>query len=142
MGKLARERKALAAAVIGFYMSIYFLVSLQAPAGWGAAFGGLAGVYAAAFFGLVTGYFWARWFALGLGISGLISAGMSIWQIGPEPVLVFYGVTHALISIALWGGSVAAASRPCSTARPPGASAFTSMKTRPTAWARALFASA
>lgn len=107
MGKLAGERRALAAAVIGFYMSIYFLVSFQAPAGWGAAFGGLAGVYAVAFVGIVAGYFWARWFAIGLGISGLISAVVSIWQIGPEPMLIIYGATHGVASLVLWGGKMA-----------------------------------
>jgi len=109
MGKLVGERKALAAAVLGFYMSIFFLVSLQAPEGWAGAFGALAGIYAVGFVGLVAEYFWARWFAIGLGISGLISAAMSVWQIGPEPVLVFYGITHGLISLALWSGQVAGA---------------------------------
>ncbi|RMH36705.1 MAG: hypothetical protein D6689_21945 [Deltaproteobacteria bacterium] len=109
MGKLVGERRALAAAVLGFYMSIYFLVSLSAPGGWGAAFGGLAGVYAVAFVGLVAGYFWARWFAIGVGISGLVSGALSIWQIGPEPLLVFYGATHAVAALALWGGRMAEA---------------------------------
>jgi len=106
MGKLAGERRALAAAVIGFYMSIFFLMSFLAPEGLGPAFGGLAGVYGAAFFGIVAGYFWARWFAIGIGISGLISAIMSIWQIGPEPMLVIYGATHAAASLVLWGGKM------------------------------------
>jgi hypothetical protein len=107
MGKFVGERRAVAAAVVGFYMSIYFLVSLQAPAGWAGAFAGLAGTYAVGFVGLVAGYFWARWYVIGLGISGLTIAGMTLWQVGPEPVIVFYGATHALASLALWGVGVA-----------------------------------
>lgn len=107
MGKLTGERRAVAAAVLGFYMSIFFLTSLQAPAGWGRVFGALAGVYGVGFVGLVAGYFWARWFTIGLGLYGLIGAALSIWQIGPEPVLVFYGATHALASLVLWGDRMA-----------------------------------
>jgi len=93
---------------MAFYMTVFFLVSLNAPAGWGAAFGGIAGIYAVAFFGLVAGYFWARWFAMGVGISWLISAAISMWQVGPEPVLIFLAATHAAIPLALWGDSIAA----------------------------------
>ncbi len=106
MGKLAGERRALAAAVIGFYMSIFLLMSLLAEEGMGPAFGGLAGVYGVGFVGLVAGYFWGRWFAIGLGISGLITAVMSIWQVGPEPMLIIYGATHGAVSLALWGGKM------------------------------------
>jgi hypothetical protein len=107
MQGLVRERKALAAAVLSFYMTIYGLVALQAPEGWSAAFAALAAVYGGAFVALVAGYFWGRWFAIGIGISGLISAAMSIWQIGPEPVLVIYGATHAATSLLLWGAGMA-----------------------------------
>jgi hypothetical protein len=107
MGKLVGERTALAAAVLAFYMSIFFLAALQPPPGWGPCFGVLAGLYASGFVGLVSGYFWARWFAIGLGISGLISGAVSMWQIGLEPVLMFYGGSHGAASLILWGDSVA-----------------------------------
>ncbi len=88
-------------------MSIYFLVSIQAPEGWTAAFGALAGIYALGFVGLVAGYFWARWFSIGLGISGMISGVLSIWQVGPDGMLVFYAASHGIASLVLWGAAMA-----------------------------------
>jgi hypothetical protein len=32
---------------------------------------------------------------------------MSIWQMGPEPMLLIYGGSHAAISLMLWGGKMA-----------------------------------
>jgi hypothetical protein len=107
---LTGERRALSAAVLAFYAFLYLIVALSPPMpGWGTCFGALAAVYGAGFFGLVAGYFWARWFAIGLGIYGLLTGGVAMWQIGMEPVLLFYGGTHLGISMALWGGSMASA---------------------------------
>ncbi len=103
MGKLTGERRAVAAAVLAFYSFLFLVVSMAPPPGWGATFGALSAVYAMGFFGLVAGYFWARWFCVGLGMSGLISAGISLFQVGPEPALLFYGGTHGVISLLLWG---------------------------------------
>jgi hypothetical protein len=106
--RLAGERSALAAAVLAFYGFLFLLVTLNPPPGWATCFGTLAGLYGIGFFALVAGYFWARWYAIGLGMSGFISAAFSMWQMGPEPVLLFYGGTHVFISLALWGSAVAA----------------------------------
>jgi hypothetical protein len=107
MGRLTGERKAIAAAVLALYSLLFVVVAMNPPPGWQACFTALAGVYGLAFFGLVAGYFWSRWYAVGLGMSGLISAAISIWQIGMEPVLVFYGATHAAVSALLWGKAMA-----------------------------------
>jgi hypothetical protein len=109
MGRLTGERRALAAAVLAFYGFLYLVVTLSPPPGWAAAFTAMALIYGLGFFSLVAGYFWARWYAIGLGMSGLITAVFSMFQIGMEPVLVFYGATHGLISLVLWGQGVAAA---------------------------------
>ena len=107
---LTGERRALAAAVFAFYAFLYLIVALQPPMpGWATCFGALAAVYGAGFFGLVAGYFWARWFSIGLGISGTIAAGVSLWQMGLEPVILFYGGTHLGASLVLWGSSMASA---------------------------------
>jgi hypothetical protein len=103
MGRLTGERRALAAAVLAFYGFLYLVVGMTAPSEWTAAFAGMALVYGIGFFSLVAGYFWARWYSIGVGMSGLITAVFSIIQIGMEPVLLFYGGTHAFISLALWG---------------------------------------
>jgi|GEM_PF-929362 len=107
MGRFTGERKALAAAVLGFYGFVFLILATTAPPGWGAAFAGMGGIYGLAFFGVVAGYFWARWFAIGVGISGLVTAIMSVWQVGVDPVFVFWGGTHGAISLMLWGDRMA-----------------------------------
>jgi hypothetical protein len=107
MGRLTGERRAIAAALLAFYGFIYMVVATNPPPGWAATFAAMALVYGAGFFALVAGYFWARWYAIGLGISGLITAIFSVLQIGMEPVLLFYGATHAGVSLFLWGGGMA-----------------------------------
>lgn len=109
MGRLTGERRALSAAVLAFYGFLYLLVSIQPPPGWAACFGGLALVYGLGFFGLVAGYFWARWYAIGLGMSGLITGVISVFQAGPEPVLLFYAATHGFVSLTLWGNGMSRA---------------------------------
>jgi hypothetical protein len=107
MGRLTGERRAFAAALLAFYAFIYLLVALMPPLpGWAPAFTAMTLVYGAGFFGLVAGYFWARWYAIGLGMSGLITAVFSIFQVGMEPILLFYGATHAGVSLFLWGGGM------------------------------------
>jgi hypothetical protein len=107
MARFTGERRALAAAVLALYGLLFLVVSLSAPPGWETCFVALAGLYGVGFFAVVAGYFWARWYAIGLGISGLVSAVISMWQIGAEPPLVFYGGTHAAISLLLWGTGMA-----------------------------------
>ncbi len=89
------------------YGFLYLLVTLQAPDGWATAFGSLAFIYAAGFVGLVAGYFWARWFVIGLGISGFLTGALSMLQLGVlEPTLVFYALTHLAITGAMWGNGM------------------------------------
>ncbi len=109
MGRFTGERRALAAAVLAFYGFLYLIVGMTAPSEWTAAFAGMALVYGIGFFSVVAGYFWARWYSIGVGMSGLITAVFSIVQIGMEPVLVFYGATHAFVSLALWGNGMSLA---------------------------------
>ncbi len=86
------------------YGFLYLVVTMQAPDGWGAAFGSLSLIYAAGFLGVVAGYFWARWFVIGLGLSGFMTGAISLLQIGAlEPSLVFYALTHLSITGLLWG---------------------------------------
>lgn len=67
------------------------------------AFAALAGVYGLAFFALVAGYFWARWYAVGVGLYGVITAAVGMWQVGAEPVLLVIGGTHLAATLFLWG---------------------------------------
>ncbi len=105
---LTGERKAFAAAVLAFYSFLFLILAFAPPPGWSPCFYAMAAVYGAGFFALVAGYFWARWYAMGLGLYGVISAAFSMWQAGAEPVLVFYGITHLIVAGFLWGKGMSA----------------------------------
>lgn len=108
MKRLVGERKALAAAVLAFYGFLYTLIAMAgAPGGLGRVVAALAGVYGLAFFGLVAGYFWARWFAVGVSLFGLIQGVLGLWQMGPEPLIVFMLVTHGIAAGFLYGDAMA-----------------------------------
>lgn len=106
---LVGERKAVASALLALYALIFFLSALSIPDPRMVPFlSSLAATYGLGFFAVVAGYFWARWFAIGLGLYGFSTGFLLVWQIGPEPVVVFYALTHGAISVLLWGPRVAA----------------------------------
>jgi len=105
--KLVGERRALAAIVMAFYFLVYGVMAVQqVQPEFTKAFVAIAGVYGLAFFSLVAGYFWARWYAVGVGLYGVITAAVGMWQIGTEPVLVFVGGTHLAATVMLWGSAM------------------------------------
>jgi hypothetical protein len=108
--KLVGERRALAAAVLFFYALLLGLNVLLGgvPPEMRAAIGAVAAVYGLAFFALVAGYFWARWFAIGVALFGVITSAVGIWQLGPEETLLFFGGTHLAAVLFLWGEAMAA----------------------------------
>lgn len=107
MKRFVGERRAIAAAVLAFYSFLYLLLMFNPPPGWERAMAAMSSVYAIGFFGVVAGYFWARWYAIGLGLQGVITTAVSLWQLGPEPIFLFIGATHAMISLAMWGDGIA-----------------------------------
>ncbi len=108
MKALVGERRAIAAAVLSFYGFIYLLLGFSAPPEWSPALTAIAALYGIAFFGVVAGWFWGRWYAQGIGYWGLVSGVLGMWQIGPEPVLVFLTATHGVLALLLAGESMAA----------------------------------
>lgn len=102
--KLVGERRALAAAIMAFYFLLYGVMAVsQLAPDFTRAFAAISGVYFLAFFALVAGYFWARWFGVGVGLYGVITAAVGIWQLGAEPILLFIGGTHLAATLFLWG---------------------------------------
>ena len=102
--KLVGERRALAAAVMAFYFLYYGVAALVlGQPELTKALAALSGVYGLAFFALVAGYFWARWYSVGVGLFGIIMAAAGMWQLGAEPVLLFIGGTHLAATLLLWG---------------------------------------
>ncbi|MBA3453050.1 MAG: hypothetical protein H0T42_08155 [Deltaproteobacteria bacterium] len=114
--KLIGERRALAAAVFAFYFLVYTLLLLAgfvAPDA-GPMITGIAGVYGLAFFSLVAGYFWARWYSIGVGLYGVITGIVGLWQASKDPnledmipILIFIGGTHLAATLMLWGNTMA-----------------------------------
>ena len=89
---------------MAFYFLFYGVIAYsQLVPDFTKAFAAIAGVYGLAFFSLVAGYFWARWYGVGVGLYGVITAAVGMWQIGAEPVLLFIGGTHLAATVFLWG---------------------------------------
>jgi hypothetical protein len=103
-----RSRRALAALSLSFFAILYAFLALNAPEGWGPAFGGLAACYVVAFFAVVAEWFWGRWFATGIAWSGIMVAIFGMFQMGWVPALAIYGGLHALVVLPLSGRSMAA----------------------------------
>jgi hypothetical protein len=109
------ERKAIALLSLAFYVALYGLMALLAAnnpdiSPWSLCFTALFATYGVSFFALASEWFWARWFAIGLGYSGLTMAGWAIvMQRSLEPVLIFYGITHGLVALMLQGEKMAGA---------------------------------
>jgi len=109
----AGERKACALVCLSFYASFFGLLALllrNAPPdqpevrAWWPCFAALAACYGLSFFALGAGWFWARWFAIGLGYSGVTLAGWTLFQQRSiDPVMAFYGLTHGIIALFLQG---------------------------------------
>src|SRR5262249_46491047 len=109
---LVGERKALALLCLGVYATLFGLMALiavgQLPE-WVACFTGLAICYAVGFLAVAADWFWGRWFAIGLGYSGLTMAILSVVATREVlPQMVVYGVMHGLVSLCLAGEKMAA----------------------------------
>jgi hypothetical protein len=72
-----------------------------------ACFTGLSIVYGLAFVGVAAEWFWARWFAIGLGNFGALTL-LSLLQTGLEPTIAVFGASHLIISLFLGGEGMAA----------------------------------
>jgi hypothetical protein len=104
--KLVGERRAIAAIVFAFWFVMYLMNALLGGGPLAKLFYGMAGVYGLAFFALVAGYFWARWYAVGVSLFGVIVAGIGLWQMGPEFQVLFIGITHLTATLMLWGSAM------------------------------------
>ena len=104
--KFVGERRALAAIVFAFWFVMYLMNALLGGGPLQKLLYGMAGVYGLAFFALVAGYFWARWYAVGVSLFGVIVAGIGLWQMGPEFQILFIGITHLTATVMLWGNNM------------------------------------
>jgi hypothetical protein len=103
------ERKAVAALALAAFTTLFTINSLVAPPGLALLFAAMALVYGMGFFGLVSGWFWARWYAMGLGFSGAAMAVMIAYQIGLDATVWIWGIPHVLVLAGLVGRHAATA---------------------------------
>jgi hypothetical protein len=103
-----RTRRAIAALALSLFISLYLAVAMNAPNGLGGVFAGLAFCYAVAFCSVVAEWFWGRWFATGLGWSGIMLGAVALLQLGWTPIFVIYLGMHVVIVLALMGNKMAA----------------------------------
>lgn len=99
-------RRALALLVLGFFATQFSITAWLGPDELFACYLGLGLVYMLAFFGIAAQWFWARWFAIGLGNFGMLPL-LLVFKVGPEPMLIFFGGVHVLITLMLTGEGMA-----------------------------------
>lgn len=98
-----------------FLLFVVFAMSGLAPGAEKMLYA-LAGVYGLSFFALVAGYFWARWYSVGVGLFGVIVAVVTMFQARKieDPYIreaiikqmLFFGSTHLGASLMLWGDAM------------------------------------
>jgi hypothetical protein len=103
-----RTRRALAALFLSVFVTLYLIVSMNAPEGFARVFLALAACYGTAFLAVAAEWFWGRWFATGLAWSGVMISIAGLVAVGWTPVLAIFGTLHMLVIVALMGSKMAA----------------------------------
>src|SRR5262249_26231636 len=108
--RLVGERRAVAVAVLACLALLFALGVFGGPPQLFPIFIGMLAAYVVAFVGVVALWFWARWYAMGLGFSGLILAAIASFQMGGlEPEILIFGGAHVLVCLMLVGHGAASA---------------------------------
>ena len=98
-----KERGALSLLALSFMTMVYFVVGFNTPPEWTRVFWALSLLYLVGFLGIASQWFWARWFAKGLGGSGFMVGVMALVMIGWHPSLGIYTLVHAIVMVMLTG---------------------------------------
>lgn len=100
-------RRAFALLILAFYVVQFGMTAWLGPDELFACYAGLALTYGVAFVGLAAGWFWSRWFAMGVGNFGALLL-LVLVKVGLEPVIAVVGGTHLLVVLLLMGEGMAA----------------------------------
>jgi hypothetical protein len=107
-----RTRVAVALLPQSLFTFLFLMNALLGPPVLQAAFFGLAACYLLSFLALASEWFWARWFASGLGYFGAMTGlFLMVQEEVPEDAKIFmaiFGGLHALIVVMLMGKKMAA----------------------------------
>jgi hypothetical protein len=106
---LEKPRSAVALLPLSLFTFLYLLAALNAEPEWQLALGALALCYLTAFIAVASQWFWARWFASGLGWSGAMVGVAAMVMMGEwNPILAIYSGLHAIVIVMLLGSKMAA----------------------------------
>lgn len=100
-------RRAIVLLILAFFALQLGMTALFGPEELTAAMAGLTACYLLAFFGVAAEWFWARWFAIGLGNFGSLML-LVLFKTGFEPIFAFIGGAHLLIMVLMSGEGMAA----------------------------------
>ena len=100
-------RRAIALLFLGFYVTQFAMTAWLGPQEVFACYLALALCYGLSFVALAAEWFWARWFAIGIGNFGSLML-LVLFKVGMEPVIAFFGFTHLAIAVFLMGEGMAA----------------------------------
>jgi hypothetical protein len=103
-----RPRAAIALLPLSLFTFMYFFGALSSPPEWKGALIGLSACYLTAFLAIGSEWFWARWFAGGLGWSGMMVGLVAMLMFGWNPALAIYGGLHAIVVVMMLGPKMAA----------------------------------
>jgi hypothetical protein len=105
---LAGTRIAVSTLVLAAYGVLSLVIALAPDTGVAAFFGSLAAIYAVGVVGLLGRFFWARWFARGVGMWGAFAGAFLMLSTGVGLVLVAFTASHGAVALLLMGEGVAA----------------------------------
>ncbi len=100
-------RRATALLFLSLFFWQYLLTAVLGPEEMFHFCLALAACYGVAFMGVAAEWFWARWFAMGLGNFGAIILALGLLQIGPDASILIFGIPHLLITVFLAGEGMA-----------------------------------
>lgn len=100
-------RRAIALLILSFFTIQFAMTGWLGPDELQAMYVGLALCYGTAFVSVAAEWFWGRWFAMGVGNFGSLML-LVLFKVGFEPIFVFFGVTHLLVTLCLTGEGMAA----------------------------------
>jgi hypothetical protein len=104
-----KPRSAIALLPLSLFSFLYLLAAFMGDPNLQLAFGALSLCYLTAFLAVASEWFWARWFATGLGWSGAMVAVAAMVMMGEvNAALMIFGGLHALVVVMLMGSKMVA----------------------------------
>ena len=100
-------RRAVAIAVLAFYVWFFAQYARYAPPVLSKALWAIAALYAVGVVSVGLGWFWGRWYARGLGYWGIVVGLLMMWQLGLENFLLVWAGSNAAVAILLAGDTMA-----------------------------------